>query len=193
MAFPHIYVEQEIAHVGMALTHGAIDIPTGSLLWASFEQAQLKVGLGIPFLDSEFDLLDFLLADCLWKAIWKFTSTYGIRLVFHRQVLPYRRHVNDVFIMEALSYCKELTEADLISCNRCCLALEAVTLADITTGDGQCIWRDCLGAELSLSQRSKWEFPVERPSSWDPDSWVKDLKFLSSPTLIIAAPYRLKE
>jgi hypothetical protein len=50
LALPHPYVEQGIAHIGLILTHGAIDTPTGSLLRASLEQAQLEVGIGTSFL-----------------------------------------------------------------------------------------------------------------------------------------------
>jgi hypothetical protein len=35
LALPYPYVEQGIAHIGLILTHDAIDTPTGSLLWVS--------------------------------------------------------------------------------------------------------------------------------------------------------------
>jgi hypothetical protein len=98
-------VEQEIGHLCMVLTHGAIDMPTGSLLCASLEQAQLEVvGLGTPFLDKDFAAYGFLLMDCLWKkTIWEFVSSYEIcLLVHHDQVLPKLQWKNDHFIMEAL-------------------------------------------------------------------------------------------
>ena len=151
------------------------------------------MGLGSPFLDEDFEAYGFLLTDCLWKSIWEFVSGYRIRLVYHDQVLPKLQRNNDRFIMEALFSCAELTQADLISCNRCRLALESVTLADIVTGDGQCFRPDCLGADLSLSPRSSWEFPVEQPSRGDKDSWVKGLKLLSSANLTLDDPHRLKE
>jgi hypothetical protein len=62
-------VEQGIAHIGLILTHGAIDTPTGSLLRASLEQAQLKVGIGTSFLSEPFDTYGFfLLTECLWAS-----------------------------------------------------------------------------------------------------------------------------
>jgi hypothetical protein len=45
--------------------------------------------------------------------------------------------------------------------------MEAVTLADITTGDGKQIRADCVGANPSVTHRSTWEFPVEKPSTQD--------------------------
>lgn len=87
-ALPHPYFEQEIAHIGLVLTHGAIDTPTGSLLRASLEQAQLEVGIGTPFLSKPFETYGFLLTDCLWKTIWEFLSTHDISLSYRDQVLP---------------------------------------------------------------------------------------------------------
>jgi hypothetical protein len=57
-----------------------------------------------------------------------------------------------------------LSRSDLISCNRCRLAIEAVTLADIVGGNGKRIQSDYIGAHPNLTHQSKWEFPVEKPS-----------------------------
>ena len=88
LALPHPYVEQGIAHICLVLMHGAIDTPTGSLLRASLEQAQLEVGLGTSFLSAPFELYGFLLTDCLWSTIWSFISKHHISLVNPDQVLP---------------------------------------------------------------------------------------------------------
>jgi hypothetical protein len=91
LALPHPHVEQGIAHVCLVLTHGAIDTPTGSLLRASLEQAQLEVGLGTSFLSAPFELYGFLLTDCLWSTIWRFISKHNIALSNPDQVLPKRQ------------------------------------------------------------------------------------------------------
>jgi hypothetical protein len=71
--------------------------------------------------------------------------------------------------MERLVQQAGLTQKELISCNRCRLAMEAVTLADIVTGDGKCIIADRAGAHPLMTHRSKWEFPIEKPASRDVD------------------------
>ena len=131
LALPHPYVEQGIAHIGLVLTHGAIDTPTGSLLRASLEQAQLEVGIGTSFLSEPFAMYGFLLTDCLWKTIWSFISEHRISLAFGDQVLPKRQRQGDEFIMQLLIQQDTLSCTDLISCNCCCLTIEAVTLADM--------------------------------------------------------------
>jgi hypothetical protein len=119
--------------------HGAINTLTGLLLWASLKQAQLKVGLGTSFLSAPFELYGFLLMDCLWSTIWSFILAHNISLSNPDQVLPKRQCQRDEFIMERLVQQTTLSQGKLISCNRCRLATEAMTLADIVTGDGKWI------------------------------------------------------
>jgi hypothetical protein len=88
LALPHPYVEQGIAHLCLILTHGAIDTPTGALLRASLEQAQLEIGIGSSFLLEPFETYGFLLTDCFWKTIWAFISAHSISLSLPDQVLP---------------------------------------------------------------------------------------------------------
>ena len=182
LALPHPYVEQGIAHIGLVLTHGAIDTPTGSLLRASLEQAQLEVGIGTSFLSEPFDMYGFLLTDCLWKTIWSFISEHRISLAFGDQVLPKRQRQGDEFIMQLLVQQDTLSCSDLISCNRCRLAIEAVTLADIVTGDGKRIHGNYIGAHPSPTHRSQYEFPVEKPSPKDVECWRRGLVLLTSAT-----------
>jgi hypothetical protein len=84
--------------------------------------------------------------------------------------------------MERLVQQAALSQQDLFSCNRCRLAIEAVTMADITTGDGKRIRADCIGANPSVTHRSTWEFPVEKPSSQDKDRWRTGLISITSAT-----------
>jgi hypothetical protein len=44
-----------------------IDMPTGNLLQCSLELAQLEVGIGTPFLESDFLVYGCLLMDCWLK------------------------------------------------------------------------------------------------------------------------------
>jgi hypothetical protein len=92
--------------------HGAIDTPTGSLLWASLEQAQLKVGLGTSFLSASFELYGFLLTDCLWSTIWCFILEHNISLSNPDQVLPKCQRQRDEFIMERLVQLTTLSQAN---------------------------------------------------------------------------------
>jgi hypothetical protein len=98
------------------------------------------------------------------------------------QVLPKRQRQRDEFIMERLVQLMTLSQCKLVSCNHCHLAMEAVILADIITGDGKRIQDDSIGTHISATHPSTWEFPVEKPLTQDTDSWRKGLVALSSAT-----------
>jgi hypothetical protein len=133
---PLLYIEQEISHIRQVLTHGAIPTTTGTLMQISLEQAQLEVGLGVPFLETSFGFYGFLLTDIWWKAIWEFVWCNDITLTCPDQTLPQPQRTNDVFLMARLCSQSSLSPSELLSCNRCRLFLEAITLADITSGSG---------------------------------------------------------
>jgi hypothetical protein len=85
--------------------------------------------------------------------------------------------------MEWLVQQTTLSQGELICCNRCRLAMEAVTLVDIVTGNGKRIRDDSIGAHLLATHPSTWEFPVEKLSTQqDTDSWRKGLVSLTSAT-----------
>jgi hypothetical protein len=73
--------------------------------------------------------------------------------------------------MEHLLQCPLLSRSDLISCNRCRLAVEAVTFADLMTGDGRRIREDFWADVPLLLYRSHWAFPVEKPTPFDASRW----------------------
>jgi hypothetical protein len=99
------------------LTHGAIHSTTGDLLLISLEQAQLEVGIGIPFLEASFDFYGFLLTDTWWKSVWSFIWKHRIQLSYPDQTIPQPQRIRDAYIMELLCSRPELTWAELLSCN----------------------------------------------------------------------------
>jgi hypothetical protein len=192
LELPLIYVEQEIGHLRQILTHGAINSTTGSLMRISLEQGQLEVGIGTPFLEASFDSYGFLLTDIWWKTVWEFIWKHGIRLTYPDQFLPTLQRTGDVFIMDLLCSRTELTQSEILSCNRCRLALEAITLADITNGAGSRITDDAATLQPVDSRPSQWIWPREHPSrSRDLNAWRKGLRLISSHNFILDCFQRL--
>jgi hypothetical protein len=137
LGLPHLHMEQGISQIRQVLMHGAIDSTTGILLHISFKQAQLEVRIGVPFLSASFDFYGFLLTDSWWRSVWEFTWRHKIQLSrVSFDDVPIRHRENDSFIMERLVGQQGLSRSELISCNRCHLFLQAMTMADITTGCG---------------------------------------------------------
>jgi len=77
---PHVYWEQGTVAISTFLSSFRTPSPTGSLLLVGFEQAQLEVGLGIPFLELDFECYSPLLTPCWLRSLWEFLSYAGISL-----------------------------------------------------------------------------------------------------------------
>jgi len=177
LGLPHAKVEQEIDHLKKILTHGAIDTPTGTLLQATLEQAQLEIGFSQSFLELPYNTHSTLLTPCFWKVVWAFIWEHNILLEWANQSLPSVQQEDDRFIMEELMDAG-VNGTELISCNRVRLAMEALTLADIATADGSAIHGDAIvGHKLAPS---RWIWAAERPSSTDYSRWRTCLQHISS-------------
>jgi hypothetical protein len=88
--------------------------------------------------------------------------------------------------MERLCSRPELSQAELLSCNRCRLALESITLADIVSGSGHRITDDAATLQPVNSQPSQWIWPREHPCRHrDLDAWRKGLRLISSPNFYL--------
>jgi hypothetical protein len=183
LGLPRLHVEQGISQIRQVLMLGAIDSTTGILLRISFKQAQLEVGIGVPFLSASFDFYGFLLTDSWWCLVWEFTWRHKIQLsMVSPDDIPILHRENDSFIMECLVGQQGLSRSELISCNRCRLFLQAMTMADITTGCGHEIMDEARSLSRTDSHPSKWIWPTEQPScSNDLRAWRCGLHLLSSP------------
>jgi len=170
-----MYWEQGGAALSTFLSHFQVSTPTGSLLLATFEQAQLEVGMGLPFLELDFATYSPLLTPCWLRALWEFLAYAGISLRSSDLVprLPLQR-VGDAFLMDLAFADPSWSRKDLLTINRCHLALHCLTVADVATGDGLYL-RTLSFPPLPLPSTYLW--PKEFPSRSDWKIWEK---FLSS-------------
>ena len=74
------------------------------------------------------------------------------------------------------------SQMELIWINQCRLALQAMTLADITTGDGSCLTREAIQFLVHDRPLSKWDWPNECPGHSDITLWHPALHSISSET-----------
>lgn len=187
---PDLYIEQGIAQLRQVITHGAISSITGKLFRVSLELAQLEIGSGQPLFSTPFHIYGCLLTHCWIKSLWEFVSTHKIVLEWPDQVLPKQQRQGDEFIMDHLLALDSFDQATLISCNRCRLTLQAVTWADIVTGDGRRIRSAAWQVRPDLLEPSSWEFPREQPGSRDVTRWRAVLQQLF-PHLVLPLMSRL--
>jgi len=83
-----------------------------------FEQAQLEVGLGAPFLELDFEHYSPLLTPCWLHSLWEFLSYAGISLCSSALVpsLPLQQ-VGDQFLMELTLLDPQWSRKELLSIN----------------------------------------------------------------------------
>ena len=173
---------QGIEQIKKLLTHGAVDTPTGKLMRDSLELAQLEVGMGIPILEADFEMYGHLLTDCWIKVLWRFISPHNIHLRNPEQVLPTLQRVGDAFIMEKVTQSEAFSEEEEIRINRCRIYFQAMTLADIVTGDGSKITPQALALDRALRPESRYMWPNELPSRADRNLWKRALRRITSET-----------
>ena len=180
---PRISDSQGIAQIQKFLTHAAIPTPTGMLMNASLELAQVEVGTSWSIFDMEFNDYGFLLTDCWIKSLWAFSSTYSIQLHNPEQVLPKIQREGDSFIMECIISTGRFMTMEWIWINHCRMALRAMTMADIITGDGKWILPEAYYFHVDECLASSYGWPKECPAHADIRLWQKVLRSISSDSL----------
>ena len=120
--------------------------------------------------------------DCWIKSLWSFVSAHHISLCNTDQVLPHHQREGNTFIMELLVVSNRFSQMELIRINQCRLALRAMTLADITTGDGSHLTREAIQFLIHDRPLSKWDWPNDCPGHSDITLWHRALHSISSET-----------
>jgi len=170
---PHVYWEQGTTAISTFLSTFPTTTLTGSLLLACLEQAQLEVGLGTPFLELDFEQFSLLLTPCWLRSVWEFLSYAGISLRSSERTPSLQlQWVGDQYLMDIAFSDPHWSRSDLLTINRCCLALHCITLADVATGDG-CYLRSFSFPPSALPSSYIW--PKESPSWADWHLWEKFL------------------
>ena len=181
MGMPHPYVEQGIEILRYFLIHADAATLSGDLYRTSLEQLQLEIGVGIPVFDAPFQHLGKLATTSLMKTLWEFISEFpriyfasdGYELVCGEKML---QRANDEYIMDILLASEMFTTRALLGINRCRLYYEALTLADIMTGDGKTVCDNAYHLRPREARtRSKYCFPRELPGYEDKRHWKRAL------------------
>jgi len=167
LTLPTVIDTQFIEQVKKVLVHGALPTHTGRYFNISLEQAQLEVGIGTPILEASYDDYGFLLTFCWVKVLWEFLWLHRVTLYNPEQILPKLQRQGDFFIMECIVASRGFSEGDLIRINRCRMAFQAITAADVLTGDGIKVTQNAIVLRRLSRPSSIWEWPNEHPSNKD--------------------------
>jgi hypothetical protein len=134
-----IYFSQGSQHIEVIIKHGHQDTMPGRLIKVSMERHSVELGLGQGMFDTNFATFGHLATDTWLKNTWEFMAKHDIRIdtLTDTARLPLQRD-NDQYLMQGFSD-GGYTGAALRNLNNCRMFLQAVTLADISSGDGQYI------------------------------------------------------
>lgn len=134
MGFMDTRLEQCISHIMEYILHAGRTTLTGETLTAELELCHLHCGLSGNLFNLEYNSYDYLLPECELKFLFRQCHHYGILLVgdYDR---PAKQRTNDFFLMDKLLE-STFTKEEISKVNMCRLFLEAMTIADITTGCG---------------------------------------------------------
>ena len=138
LGLPNMYTMQGTAQIKALMDHVTKDTMVGKLIHTELELANMELGVGLHLFDLDFSKWGHLLTDCWIKSLWQFCSDNGIELRGDYCKPTTQRH-GDYFLMERLveNYYDNFTKGELQTINRCRIYLQFLTMADISTGDGQ--------------------------------------------------------
>jgi len=139
LALPSILWEQGIAALHLLLEVGNGPSMAGSLLHTLVEQAQLEVGSLTPFYQLPFQQYGFLLTNCWLKSVWSFLSSAQLCLQSSSGSSLHLQREHDTYLMDHLVSTAAFTPATLQSFNCCRLYMRCLSLADLSTGKGDCL------------------------------------------------------
>ena len=187
---PHVYTEQGIGQLKYFTMSAHLPNLLGSLHRACLEQAHLEVGVDDIFA-LPFDRYGFLLTGSLVKSMWEFISSHSITLQGDL-ARPQLQRLGDEFLMPLMVQSGILTTRELVGFNRVRVDLQAITLADITEGDGIRLSSWAKGIRKSDNISSKWRWPKEVPGAVDKKAWEKGIAILEDPgTQFLPQQYHL--
>jgi hypothetical protein len=177
LGVPNLYTEQGYSHITQILRHAHKPHSiTGQLLRASMEQLSLELGLpGTPF-SQDYREFGILATPCWIVSCWRFVFESQLTLQGPCLTLHLRRE-QDQFLIKAFA-AAGFRRSSLVTLNRCRLFLQAVTLADITTGSGNAITTWAWEGQVPPSpMNTSWDWPVQgRPTPQQWKLWQRALQ-----------------
>lgn len=179
------YWSQLIAHLQAILRHQHRDTPSCDLHNDNIEAIQLHVGSQHPFWELPFPQYG-MLAPSGWIAnTWESLQETPLSIKGQDITISARRE-RDVWLMDAF-IALNVTEDDLLLLNDCRLYLQATTLSDICSANGQVIDDEAwLGTPSIHAHPRRW-IKTYKPGR---DAWILWRHYLRQAFLYPHAPHR---
>lgn len=180
---PHPFVEQGIEGLRHFMTHASSGTMTGHLLRSSLEDLQVELGRTDPVFEQSFADMGPLATDSRIKSLWEFTSKIKEIHLASDESPGFRKGTalqreNDALIMDLIMGSTLFSKRERQGVNRCRLYYQALTLADVTSGDGKSICGSAIRLDRNRYVTSSYNFQREQPGDEDKRAWAKAMAFL---------------
>ena len=157
-----LFTTQGLKHIQAILNHGNLDDITGQQIRANIELHKLKLGTRTSLFRSNPKVFGICTTSSWLTHTWDFMWKYNCIIEEETPCLSLQRE-KDVFIMEAFA-AAGYQGAKLATLNRCRQFLRAVTLADITSGDGKQVLPMTLTGKR-VTTETPYDWPPQGPLS----------------------------
>ena len=177
-----LYTMQGVSHLNTIVHYLPMqDDITGQLIRHNLEAARVDIGLGGDFLMYDYATFSRHCTDSWVKCVWKFIDCHEISFtesVTSEQTL---KRENDKVIMFHIIQLDKYGTTDLLRINACRLYLQAYSLSDLITGDGNRFTMEAWGCERDKTRRSLTLWPTQpRPNMKSRALWKQALKLAFS-------------
>jgi hypothetical protein len=172
--FHHLYQKQSHQQIEYFMRHWRKCTEVGKMLECTLAWAQLNVGVSFPIL--EYTLLDLPHLESKWIAsIRVYLASIRAGLQLDRPGLPALQRQGDSFIMDYVLDSKKFTRGEIRRINYCRLYLQAITIADLASPDGEVLDNCKLNGTMSLqSSRTRWlHINQDKPSQKEWQLWKR--------------------
>ena len=168
----HTSSKQFLLKIKLFLQHANTNSQLGLNITNGLESLHLLMGVNTPLFQLSYEDYGFLSEETWITHIWMKASQYGFVLQ-GSYTKPNIIRKGDFPLMEALVQSNRMSQADMLSVNRCRVYLHAQNVSDIATGDGLYINQRFLQSNIQpIQSKYVWPHQVKPPSS-DWKHWRK--------------------
>lgn len=180
LGLQHLYLEQGLGQLKLFLGHLRARDKTSELLRISLGYLQQEIGLPTLAFNLRYPNFKGWIEPTWLTSLWEFLNFVGLTVSVADIWLPTRARENDVFLSEHFLSLR-FTKAEMGRLNRCRLFYQAITLSDLTSGDGTLIDERAKKGILLPDRLSDLNWPIQqRPPARDWKLWAKALSFLET-------------
>jgi hypothetical protein len=180
IGLPHTYANQSISQLQLFIGHIRSADKTDKYIRITMSHLQLLTGSDTAVLQLSYPKYDKWIDHSWLTSIWKLCHRSKITITVKHHWTPALLHTNDVMLMDYFIMNKYKPK-ELALLNKCRVYLKVISLADITSADGEQIMPSYKLGLLSQDRKSTLNWPTQqRPGRESWKLWQNALQLLET-------------